>query len=149
MKNFNYKHWYRNGHRWYGNEKYLWHQMHTPSHTYEIHLIKYADRFVVPYLVMAILGLPGKLLWSSYLYSSGVFQWNWQSCTLDNISIESRHCFHNASGFHHPDNDSQIAKFMGPTWGPPGSYRPHMGPMLAPWTLLSGLCLFAPHSQNT
>ena len=33
---------------------------------------------------------------------------------------------------------TQIAKFMGPTWGPPGSYRPQMGPMLAPWTLLSG-----------
>ena len=32
----------------------------------------------------------------------------------------------------------QIAKFMGPTWGPPGSCRPQMGPMLAPWTLLSG-----------
>ena len=26
---------------------------------------------------------------------------------------------------------SQIAKFMGPTWGPPGSCRPQMGPMLA------------------
>ena len=24
--------------------------------------------------------------------------------------------------------DTQIAKFMGPTWGPPGSCRPHMGP---------------------
>ena len=33
----------------------------------------------------------------------------------------------------------QIAKFMGPTWGPPGSCRPQMGPMLAPWTLLSGM----------
>ena len=33
----------------------------------------------------------------------------------------------------------QIAKFMGPTWGPPGSCRPQMGPMLVPWTLLSGL----------
>ena len=32
----------------------------------------------------------------------------------------------------------QIAKFMRPTWGPPGLYRPQMGPMLAPWTLLSG-----------
>ena len=32
----------------------------------------------------------------------------------------------------------QIAKSMGPTWGPPGSCRPQMGPMLAPWTLLSG-----------
>ena len=34
---------------------------------------------------------------------------------------------------------SQIAKLMGPTWGPPGSCRPQMGPMLAPWTLLSGV----------
>ena len=34
---------------------------------------------------------------------------------------------------------SQITKFMGPTWGPTGSCRPQMGPMLAPWTLLSGL----------
>ena len=33
---------------------------------------------------------------------------------------------------------TQIAKFMGPTLGPPGSCRPHMGPMLAPWTLLLG-----------
>ena len=33
---------------------------------------------------------------------------------------------------------SQIAKFMGPTWGPPGPCRPQMGPMLAPWILLSG-----------
>ena len=32
---------------------------------------------------------------------------------------------------------TQIAKFMGPTWGPPGSCRPQMSPMLAPWTLLS------------
>ena len=33
---------------------------------------------------------------------------------------------------------TQIAKFMGPTWAPSGSCRPQMGPMLAPWTLLSG-----------
>ena len=32
---------------------------------------------------------------------------------------------------------------MGPTWGPPGSCRPQMGPMLAPWTLLSGLVSYA------
>ena len=33
---------------------------------------------------------------------------------------------------------TQIAKFLGPTWGPPGSCLPQMGPMLAPRTLLSG-----------
>ena len=41
---------------------------------------------------------------------------------------------------------SQIAKFMGPTWGPSGSCRPQMGPMLAPWTLLSGICIWNPTS---
>ena len=32
---------------------------------------------------------------------------------------------------------TQIARFMGPTWGPPGFCRPHMGPLLDPRTLLS------------
>ena len=30
---------------------------------------------------------------------------------------------------------SQIARFMGPTWGPPGSCWPQVGPMLAPINL--------------
>ena len=34
---------------------------------------------------------------------------------------------------------SLIARFMGPTWGPSGADRIHVGPMLAPWTLLSGI----------
>ena len=33
---------------------------------------------------------------------------------------------------------TQIPKFVGPTWGPPGSCRPQMGLMLVPWTMLSG-----------
>ena len=37
--------------------------------------------------------------------------------------------------------DSMIARFMGPTLGPPGSCRPHVDPMLAPWILLYGLLL--------
>ena len=32
---------------------------------------------------------------------------------------------------------TQIAKFLGPTWGPPGSCRPQMDSMLAPWTLIT------------
>ena len=34
---------------------------------------------------------------------------------------------------------AQMAKFMGPTWGPLGSCRPQMGPVLAPRILLSGI----------
>ena len=33
-----------------------------------------------------------------------------------------------------------IAKFMGLSWGQPGSCRPQVGLMLAPWNLLSGYC---------
>ena len=36
--------------------------------------------------------------------------------------------------------ESLIASFMGPTWGPPGADRTQVGPMLAPWSLLSGVC---------
>ena len=43
---------------------------------------------------------------------------------------------------------SQIAKFMGPTWGQPGFCRPQMGPMLAPWTLLSGVVLAQHNKAN-
>ena len=39
------------------------------------------------------------------------------------------------------------SKFVGPTWGPPGSCRPQMGTMLAPRTLLSGglICIRKRH----
>ena len=36
------------------------------------------------------------------------------------------------------DKHTLIARFMGPTWGPSGADRTQVGPMLAPWTLLSG-----------
>ena len=42
----------------------------------------------------------------------------------------------------------QMAKFMGPTWGPPGSCRPQMGPMFAPWTWLSGKSCCMNHHLN-
>ena len=32
-----------------------------------------------------------------------------------------------------------MARFMEPTWGPSGADRSQVGPMLAPWTLLSGI----------
>ena len=41
---------------------------------------------------------------------------------------------------------TQIARFMRPTWGPPGADRTQVGPMLAPWSLLSGqlICVSSP-----
>ena len=46
-------------------------------------------------------------------------------------------------GFPRP---AQIAKFMGTTWDPPGPCRSQMGPMLVPWTLLSGWLTFVLNS---
>ena len=37
-----------------------------------------------------------------------------------------------------PFKSAQTARFTWPTWGPPGSCWPQVGPILAPWTLLSG-----------
>ena len=34
---------------------------------------------------------------------------------------------------------SLIARFMAPTWDPSGADRTRVGPILAPWTLLSGI----------
>ena len=52
--------------------------------------------------------------------------------------------------WHH--SISKIARFMGPTGGPPGSCRPQMGPMMTPWILLSGMFYnlygWAPGNRN-
>ena len=40
----------------------------------------------------------------------------------------------------------QIASFMALTWGAPGSCRSQVGPILVPWTLLSGLAFHHPSS---
>ena len=37
---------------------------------------------------------------------------------------------------------SPIARFMGPTRGPSGADRTQVGPMLAPWALLSGMAWY-------
>ena len=44
---------------------------------------------------------------------------------------------------------TQVARLMGPTWGPRGSCRPQVGPMLAPWTLPSGKLYTAVLPQPT
>ena len=44
---------------------------------------------------------------------------------------------------------SLIARFMGPTWGPSGADRTQVGPMLAPWTLLSGMIYMQPHPAGS
>ena len=57
------------------------------------------------------------------MYSNRI--WSWSDMTCDK---------------HGPRTDvttTLITRFMGPTWGPCGADRTQVGPMLAPWTLLS------------
>ena len=42
-----------------------------------------------------------------------------------------------------------IARFMGPTWGPSGAYTTQAGPMLVPWTLLSGIAASGYHGDSS
>ena len=44
---------------------------------------------------------------------------------------------------------SLIARFMGPTWGHYGADRTQVGPMLAPWMLLSGLFMWGVISSSS
>ena len=48
----------------------------------------------------------------------------------------------------HRKYQTQIARFVWPTWGPPGSWRPQVGPTLAPWILLSGKVNITCHSGS-
>ena len=57
----------------------------------------------------------------------------------DILAPQWRHC-QGVFWLHQCALTTLIARFMGPTWGPPGADRTQVGPMLAPWTLLSGMC---------
>ena len=66
---------------------------------------------------------------------------SWQQCCKDvykTIRIW-KHQFQPRNFAGSNDNASQTARFMGPTWGASGADRTQVGPMLAPWTLLSGV----------
>ena len=68
----------------------------------------------------------------------------WDAITVIMASLWWQRCEYKITNRHRTESESkasQIAKFTGPTWGPPTcrSCRPQMGPMLAPWTMLSGM----------
>ena len=97
-----------------------------------------SHKIPVPYPTMHWIGT--KML--TFLFQSGVLwdrgQVHCEICEISLYIISLQWCkplyFYICCWLY-----SQIAKFMGPTWCPPRSCRPQMGPMLAPWTLLLGL----------
>ena len=77
--------------------------------------------------------------WFGDIQSNRNIWWNivWQN-TLAKSMITQFYASWFSDAVYRHNSATQIAKFMGPTWGPPGSCRTQMGPTLAPWTLLSG-----------
>ena len=71
--------------------------------------------------------LHGFLMYTVYWKAAVVLVPNLSSLVLPYATIGCRYCM-----------TTLIARFMGPTWGPTVADRTQVGPMLAPWTLLSG-----------
>ena len=95
-----------------------------------IYTINIAHTKALFYHTMRILcGMSHKMSTVLFLFYSGYDNMSeWIHVTDVRVGILLwKYCIH-----------AQIENFMEPTWGPPGSCRPQMGPMLAPGTLLSG-----------
>ena len=56
------------------------------------------------------------------------------------MGVPSEESFSQQKSLNCPNinNATLIARLMGPTYGPSGADRTQVGPMLAPWTLISG-----------
>ena len=86
-------------------------------HAYKVRPIRYAHGFCWALFCCDYITVFNLLIISIYLYSLVLLHCHWRSRMIVT---------------------SQITRFMGPTWDPPGSCRPQVGPMLVSWTLLSG-----------
>ena len=91
----------------------------------------------------------------SKLFPVGIFLRNYQVshmglnhiCQFNFLKLHKMPCIHYFPKLHKPCSPtayfwnvmSQIARFTCPTCGPLGPCRSQVGPMLAPWTLLSGV----------
>ena len=104
---------------WTRSLTWHYHEYYSKTKITETHLISGLNRDLISYGVVA------------WCMRRSFTTRQWRTC---DITTNPRH----RRWVTCPIQVTQIAKFMGPTWGPPGSYRPQMGPMLAPWTLVAG-----------
>ena len=71
--------------------------------------------------------------------------WSYMANTLTNDHLTTQEAAGSRAMMEYPALKtrmvimSQITRFMGPTWGSSWADRTQVGPMLAPWTLLSGV----------
>ena len=78
--------------------------------------------------------IPRACVWCKYCYCLGSEQMDTCKYGIHHIQYTAVHTAKNRIL-------SLIARFMGPTWGSSGADRTQVGPMLAPWILLSGIFL--------
>ena len=71
--------------------------------------------------------------------SNGITAWICNSSHIELWDVITDPCGFNPRPDLALGIDTQIARFMGPTWGPPVADRTQVGPMLAPWSLLTGV----------
>ena len=96
-------------------------------------LVMFTYQGTIPWKILEMVALVSTFYVTAYfLYFQNTKKWNvwwiWFLCKR-NYSNCLMSCI---------SAITQIAQFMGPTWGQPGSCQPQMGPMLALWILLSG-----------
>ena len=104
----------------------MWTYLHGAAGSETISDIKFTDEETcLSTMYLLPVSLPWKTVWDVHFLWLIIYLWiNTTSCKDMSIRVAQT---------------SKIARFMGPTWGPPGSCRPQMGPTLAPWTLVSGM----------
>ena len=86
--------------------------------------------------------LPQGFMTSLCMYKISIMTCSWTPCrhyfSISDANWASWHFNSRVTALSVQQSTALIARFMGPTWGPPGADRTQVGPMLAPWTMLSG-----------
>ena len=77
-----------------------------------------------------------KLYIAGYIFR-GIYGWHDGSRCIGVTKYIIENSYHTQSSIVGFPEHILIARFMGPTWGLSGAERTHVGPMLAPWNLLS------------
>ena len=101
-------------------------------HEYSNIHVQYIPQIMHMFCICCVLLCLGANLF--YRYSLSLFHWHWENCPSASEATLSWWYGHIKT----KKRTTLIARFMGPTWGPSGADRTQVGPMLVPWTLLSG-----------
>ena len=110
----------------------------------KIYHLKIIDRHCAQIKIAPIMSIGQDYYWSNvrahHLHRCTKWSLKWSKAInkarwRNERSLTQVHCH---ESYFVWNNISLITRFEGPTWGPSGAGRTQVGPMSAPWTLLSG-----------